>query len=398
MKILIVCNKSPYPPKEGGPVAMSMMIEGLMHAGHQVRVLAMNTNKYFVQSDEIPAGYKETTNIELIYIDLRIRPLSALINLLTGRSYHVERFVSRRFRAKLADILKHEEFDIIQFEMLYTTPYLETARKYSKAGMIFRAHNIEHMIWERIAATCHSLLKRIYLHHLAKTLRKFELRVIQKFDGIVAITENDAGFFRNYHQNVIAIPFGIDMTAFPESLQENGPVTLFSIGAMNWIPNAEGIRWFLDNVWPDISRQYPSLKYHIAGRAMPSWLKEYKRDNVIIEGEVADARAFIRKHTIMIVPLFSGSGIRIKIIEGMASGKTVISTTIGAEGIEYKNRENILIADEPCEFFEMISLCVDDPSLCGRIGENAAGLIRDRYDRNVLITKLTGFYKIIGAE
>ena len=398
MKILLICNKSPYPPREGGPIAINMMVEGLLQAGHRVKVLAMNTNKYFVRSEDIPIDYLAKTGIEFINVDLRIKWVKALANLITNRSYHIERFISHVFRTRLIEILKKDEFDIIQFEMLYTTPYLDTARKYSKARMIFRAHNIEHLIWERIAETSSGLPKKFYLHHLVKTLKKYELSVIPRFDGIAAITENDAEFFRNYNSQVIAIPFGIDLTDYPVPIAYQGPVSLFSIGAMNWIPNAEGIRWFLENVWPDIHKQFPLLKYHIAGREMPSWMQEFKYENVVIEGEVADAMEFMHQHTIMIVPLFSGSGIRIKIIEGMASGKTIISTTIGAEGIGYRNRENILIADQPCEFFEMISVCIDDPYLAGRIGENAGLLIRQQYDRDPIIRQLTGFYKTVCTD
>jgi glycosyltransferase involved in cell wall biosynthesis len=398
MKILILCNKSPYPPREGGPIAINMMVEGLLHAGHEVKILSMNTNKYYIKREDIPAEYVAKTGIEFIDIDLRIRWLKALINLISNHSYHIARFISRDFRSRLTGILKKEHFDIIQFEMLYTTPYLETARKYSKARMIFRAHNIEHLIWERIAETCPRKFRKIYLEHLAKTLKKYELTVVPKFNGIAAITENDAAFFRKYNKEVIAIPFGIDLAAFSKTPPQPGEVSLFSIGSMNWIPNAEGIRWFLDNVWPDIHRQFPGLTYHIAGREMPAWLKEYRVENVVIEGEVDDAYAFMLRHTIMIVPLFSGSGLRIKIIEGMAAGKSIISTTVGAEGIGYTNRENILIADQPCEFFEMISICMADRSLCKRIGENAVALIRQEYDRDVVIRKLTGFYKIIGAD
>ena len=398
MRILLICNKSPYPPREGGPIAINMMVEGLLQAGHRVKVLAMNTNKYFVRSEDIPVDYASKTGIEFINVDLRVRWVKALENLITNRSYHIERFISHAFRSRLIEILKKDEFDIIQFEMLYTTPYLETAKRYSKARIIFRAHNIEHLIWERIAETSPGLLKKLYLRQLVKSLKKYELSVIPKFDGIAAITENDAKFFRNYNSQVIAIPFGIDLTDYPAPIPNQGPVSLFSIGAMNWIPNAEGIRWFLENVWPDIHKQFPSLKYHIAGREMPAWMQAFKYENVVIEGEVADAMDFMHKHTIMIVPLFSGSGIRIKIIEGMATGKTIISTTIGAEGIGYRNRENILIADEPCEFFEMISVCIDDPYLAGRIGENAGLLIRQQYDRDPIIRQLTGFYKIIGTD
>ena len=149
--------------------------------------------------------------------------------------------------------------------------------------------------------------------------------------------------------------------------------SLFSIGSMNWMPNEEGIRWFLEQSWPEIHRQYPDLKYYLAGRAMPEWMRTLNMPNVEVLGEVEDAQAFIRSKSIMIVPLFSGSGIRIKIIEGMAAARTIISTSLGAEGIHYTNGENILIANAPCEFFDMVSLCMEDKPRCRKIGECSPG-------------------------
>ena len=117
--------------------------------------------------------------------------------------------------------------------------------------------------------------------------------------------------------------------------------------------------------------------------------------SVIVLGEVDDAREFLASKAIMIVPLFSGSGIRVKIIEGMAAGKTIISTAIGAEGIACSHRENILVADAPCEFFEMISICVTDSRLCEKIGIEARVLIETEYNPKALIQKLLGFYQLL---
>jgi glycosyltransferase involved in cell wall biosynthesis len=130
---------------------------------------------------------------------------------------------------------------------------------------------------------------------------------------------------------------------------------------------------------------------------MPSWLKDSHYTNVEIIGEVDDALKFINDHSIMIVPLFSGSGIRIKIIEGMACGKTIISTTIGAEGIHYTNLQDILIADKPFDFIEMISACMNDKAFLHRIGKNARELIKTDYDRDLIIHKLLRFYQKIGS-
>lgn len=406
MKILLLCNKSPYPAREGGPIAMNMIIEGLIRAGHSVKVLAVNSNKYNVELSSIPEEYRKKTGIELVYVDLSIQPLAAFRNLFSSRSYHVERFISRNLENTLIRILQAEKFDIVQFEMLYMSPYAQVVRKYSDARIVLRAHNIEHLIWQRIAASTKNPLKRLYLQHLVRKLKKYECSIVRQFDGIAAITEQDAAFFRSAgcwqpeagnRSPVIAIPFGIDPEQFPETNVEPEFPSLFSIGAMDWIPNLEGICWFLEQVWPEIHRKYPELHYYLAGRHMPGWLREKRLPNVEVVGEVEDAMAFMHSKAILIVPLFSGSGIRIKIIEGMATGKPIISTTIGAEGIRYTRDHDIFIADTPVEFVQCISACIENKAMCETIGRNARDLILAEYNRDLIISKLLGFYQKIGG-
>lgn len=394
MKILVLCNKSPWPLHEGGPIAMYAVISGLLKAGHQVKVLAANTNKYYVDPATLPEDFVRQTSIEFAYIDLAVKPLPALYNYLTGQSYHVSRFSNRDFAAKLMHILQEETFDVIQAEMLYTTVYLDIIRKYSNAPVILRAHNIEHLIWKRQAENCRNPLKRHYLNHLFLTLRNYELSVLNKVDGIVAITPVDALAMARLAKNVplLSVPFGIDTSAYSDPPPPPSGVDLFHIGSMNWPPNAEGIRWFLNEVWPEIHRTLPGIRLFLAGRMMPDWLLHLRTGGVVIVGEVPDAREFMQKHAVMVVPLLSGSGIRIKIVEAMASGKAVISTGIGAEGIEYTNGENMLIADSREEFIKAIHAVVSTPGLKEKLGENARKLILTNHDNSILISRLVDFY------
>ena len=406
MKILFLCNKSPWPAKEGGPMAMSMLIDGLLRAGHHVKVLAVNSYKYNIDVTKIPAGYLASTGLELIDLDLRIKIFPAFLNLFTGDSYHIQRFISGEFSRKLICCLQSDTYDIVQLETLFMAPYIPEIRKYSGAKIILRAHNIEHLIWARIADENKNPLKRFYLRHLATTLKKYENGILPQVDGIAAITPTDAGYFLEVLRKmepaagkrqpaipVIDIPFGVDPTQYPYSPEKAEFPSLFTIGAMNWMPNQEGIRWFLMNVWPDVNKQFPSLKFYLAGREMPDWMKHLHLPNVVIVGEVENAIAFIQSKSIMLVPLFSGSGIRIKIIEAMAAGKTVISTRLGAEGIRCTDHQDILIASIPCEFFEMISVCISDQQACNRIGFNARKLIQEEYDCKRIIEKLIVFYQ-----
>ncbi len=393
LNVLFICNKSPWPPREGGPIAMNNIIEGVINKGHTVKVLAINTNKYNFDPKDIPPEYKKKTNIELIYVDLSIKPICAFFNLFTNKSYHVQRFISKSFENKLTEILKETDFDIVQIETLFMSPYIDTIRKYSSASIVLRAHNIEHLIWKRVASITKNPLKKLYLTHLARTLEKYEKQILSFYDGIVPISSKDALFFEKERDvKVITISFGVDLSKIKADNQNKTEHALFHIGAMNWIPNQEGIKWFLENVWPAVNTEFKDLKLYLAGREMPKWLTELKLDNVIVVGEVPDAYSFINSKSISIAPLFSGSGIRIKIIESMALAKAVISTTIGAEGINYTHGENIMIADDAGSYIDAIRSLYQNRKNAASIGLKARQLIYDHHNNPELIDKLILFY------
>ena len=393
MNILLLCNKSPYPPSEGGPMAMNSIVNGLIEAGHKVKILAVNSEKYHIKEKDIPKAYREKTAIELVDVDLRIKPIDALKNLFSDESYHVQRFISDNFKNKLIEILKKDKYDIVQLEMVYMAPYIETIRENSDAMIVLRAHNVEHLIWDRIAKKTKFPPKKWYINHLVRTLKKYELDVINKVDGIAAITYRDAAYFRGETAvPVIDIPYGVNPDDFKPKFEVKDKPTLYHIGSMNWMPNEEGISWFLNNIWDKLSKREPDLILNLAGRHMPKWLTKLKKKNINVLGEVPDAKEFIRSNDIAIVPLLSGSGIRIKIIESMAMGRTVITTMIGAEGIQYSEYENIIIADSPAKMVEVICKIIKEPKEAQRIGRNARKLVEEVYDNKKIIDRLMIFY------
>jgi glycosyltransferase involved in cell wall biosynthesis len=395
MKIFQICNKSPYPPSEGGPIAMNTITMGLLEAGHQIKILTANTPKYFISPKKIPEDYLKKVDYESVYINTNVRIDKAFINLFSNNSYHVERFISDDFDNKIKQILLSSQFDIVQLESIFVAPYIDTIRKYSSAKIILRAHNIEHQIWERLAASCINPIKRLYLNHLAKTLKKFELDILNKVDGIAAITKHDADYFFRcgISKPIIFIPIGIDPEKIPTDEKSREFPGLFHLGSMDWIPNQEGIKWFLQNVWGQLINEHPDLQLQLAGRNMPGWLCKNKIKGVAILGEINNAFEFLQSKTVMIVPLLSGSGMRVKIIEGMACGNTIISSSVGAEGINFTDGENILIADKPKDFIMQINKCINDPVLCSNIGRQAKKLVALEYNNNKIIERLIEFYK-----
>lgn len=398
MRILFLCNKSPFPPAEGGPLAMNANIEAMLKGGHEVKVIALNTNKYFVKPSDIPEGYCEKTSIEFVEIDLSIKPLKAFANLFSSKSFHVDRFISKKVELKIIEALQKDQFDIVQLEMLYMAPYVDVIRKHSSAKIVLRSHNIEHRIWQRVADTTTSFFKRLYLNHLARKLKNYEINTINLFDGIVTISSKDLEFYRQNDCKIpiTAIPFGLDINGYiPSNELPKAFPSLFHIGSMNWMPNEEAIQWFIKNAWPLITKKHPPLKLYLAGRMMPEWLTNLNQPNIEVIGEVPDARAFILSQAIMVVPLFSGSGIRIKIIEGMALGKPIISTSIGAEGIACRDGEDILIANDPETFLTAVTRCIENPDYCKQLGQNARKLIEKNHSLEQVLKKFEGFYNSI---
>lgn len=395
MKILQICSKIPFPPKDGGSIAMDILTHGLINAGNQVDVLALNTPKHFIKLEDVDVNYRNKTNYELVFIDTNVKPLDAITNLFTNKSYNISRFYSLEFEKVLVEKLKLTNYDVVHLETLWVAPYVDVIRKISKAKIVLRSQNIEFMIWERLAEDTNNPLKKWYLKLLAKRLKAYEYEVLNKFDAIATITELDSDTYKKMGctSPIIHIPFGIDLQKYKVDTTHLQKPSVFHIGAMDWRPNADGINWFLKNIWIKVSEKNSSIKLYLAGRNMPEWLLQLKMKNVVIEGEVADSHQFINSKSIMIVPLNSGGGMRVKIIEGMAFGKTIISTAVGAEGIEYENEKNILIANTEEEFSEAILKCLTNQELSDSIGINARELAETKYDNQVICNKLSEFYK-----
>lgn len=397
MKILQICSKIPFPSKDGGSIAMNILTQGLIECGNDVKVLAVNTPKHFIDDNSIDIEYRKRTSYQSVFIDTSVKPLAAFLNLFSNESYNIIRFYSKSFEKVLNDILSKQQFDIIHLETLWVAPYVDTIRKHSKAKIVLRSQNVEYLIWERLAEGSTNPLKKLYLQLLAKRLKRYELEMLNKYDGIATITNLDALSYKKSGCEIpmIHIPFGIDSAKYKIDASATEFPSVFHIGAMDWMPNADGIKWILDNVWGKVQVTFPDVKLYLAGRNMPDWMKQLNTKNVIVEGEVEDSHKFINSRSIMIVPLSSGGGMRVKIIEGMALGKTIVSTSIGAEGIEYENNKNIIIADTADEFANAISKCINDKAFAESIGNNARALVETKYDNQKICKKLVDFYKTI---
>ena len=394
MKILQLCNKFVYPPKDGGAIGIFNYTKAFSALGCEVTMLAMNTSKHPYDVKILPEEIKKLAEFITVDVDNAVKPIAAFVSLLKNRSYNISRFISSEYNDKLIELLHGNKFDIIQLEGLYLSPYVETIRAFSDATIVMRSHNIEHEIWERIADNEKNIFKRWYLKILAKQLHNYEISRLNKYDLVTSVTERDAQMLKSFgcELPIHVCPAPYDETVLKPDKTKIEFTSLFFIGALDWMPNADGLEWFLKNAWQKISGQFPELKFYIAGRNAGK-IKFPHQKNVIIVGEVENAYDFMNSKGVMIVPLFSGSGIRVKIIEGMALGKTIVSTSLGAEGIPCKDGQNILIADTPDAFAEKIAKCVNEKIFFTIIGDNALQFAKRQFSSREVTAKLLDFFK-----
>lgn len=393
MNILQLCIRVPYPPVDGGSIAMYNMQKALHENNAKLKVLSFNTIKQPVDLEKLDKAYLDMTRIEGVYLDNRIKPFAALFNLFTGESYHIIRFIRRDFEEKLIEVLKKEKFDVIQLESLFMIPYIETIRSYSDAYVVLRTHNIEHLIWQRLASNAKNILRKWYLNLLAERLQHYEMWALNRVDAIVALTNED-------HESMIKLgadipinvsPIGIDIKDY-HVVENSGEPVIFHLGAMDWIPNQEGIKWFLENVWPTIKLEYPTVKLKFAGKKMPEEFFKYSDAQCEVNDFVPNGMKYMQDGSIMVVPLFSGSGMRVKIIEGLALGKAIVTTTIGLEGIPAVNQKDVLVADNAEQFINCLRDLLNHPNRIKELGANARTLAENHFDNPGIGKRLLNFY------
>lgn len=371
---------------------MNQTLEGLIEQGCEVSLLAMNTSRHWVEESELPPLYARLKHFESVYINNSINPVSAFLNLFTDKSYNVNRFVNKNFEQTLLRLILTEKYDIIHFESIYTSPYLQAVKAVTDAKCVCRLHNIEHLIWQGLAEHESNFLKKKYLNLLTSRLKTYEMNVLTSFDLLLPISTKEKDFLEEQKLNVChLLPFGVSDKDIP--VVDCDVNSCYHIGSMDWAPNVEGVEWFLDEVWNRVVDELPGITFYIAGKNMPASFLSLKLKQVEVVGEVNDFISFSLQKNVMIVPLQSGAGIRIKILEAMELGKTIISTSIGAEGIGAKHREHLLIANTSDEFVQSLKECFSNPAFCHSIGKNAREFVSSHFRKQDIYHDLVERYK-----
>jgi polysaccharide biosynthesis protein PslH len=390
MKILLLTNKSPWPPIDGSASATLSMIRGLIAGGASVTLLAFNTRKHHSEIYNIP---DRLSDLHFVDLDTRIRPSGLLFNLIfSATPYTITRFRSRELGTRLTELLK-KGFDIVQIEGLAMTEYLPLIRKNSGARIIFRPHNVENIIWSLLAKEESNILRSLYFTITSLKTAGIERKIINLFDGIAAISKTDKDWFINAGCRKPAIvsnpsPSPVETITVPEI-----PRSVGFIGALDWMPNINGLKWLVKEVWPSVIDNLPEAELYVAGRNPGREIEKIcNGKNITFLGEISSSADFIAGKEVLAVPLFSGSGIRMKILEGMNLGKCIVATPVAAAGLIFEDKRDIFIESDAVSFAGRITELLTDGNLRNLTGRRGQENVRKNYNILAATEELLNFY------
>jgi glycosyltransferase involved in cell wall biosynthesis len=311
------------------------------------------------------------------------RALDYLFHLGAETPYAVSRFATLRVQQQMRDWFEQERFDIAVCDFLDVA--VNFPARLTIPSVLFQ-HNVESEIWRRHAETAgNPALKAMYGMEFRKMLR-YEQRAVQKFHHVIAVSENDRALMTQWTDNgrVTVVPTGVDLSAYRPNptAPEPSPLITF-VGAMDWEPNADGVDYFCTEIWPAVKAEIPEARFRIVGRNPVRRVQKWASESIEITGRVPSVVEHLQQSAVVIVPLRIGGGTRLKIYEAMATAKAVVSTTVGAEGLDVHHGRDIMLADDPRSFAQAIIMLMRDRDLRKRY-EKAAAETAGQFDWPVI--------------
>jgi sugar transferase (PEP-CTERM/EpsH1 system associated) len=396
VRILVVAPYPPYPPRFGGAARIYHLLRVLAR-DHRITLLS------FASPDEAAEmGPLADLGIEVHTVPRaparsprrkRLYQLRSLV----GRTYSHYSLWSPRMAAGLDGLLSRRRFDVVQLE------FGDLAGSYAVAPGPLRVldeHNVEYRFMERLERQERSRLRRLFYRLEARKLRDDELAACRRADAILTTSDVDrATLAPDVGATPIrVVPNGVDTTFFTPGPPGNGRPRLVFTGAIDYQPNTDAVLHFCAEIWPRVRRAAPEATLAIVGKDPPPAVLALAGEGVTVTGTVPDVRPWMQSATAFVVPLRTGGGTRLKILEALASGRAVVSTSLGCEGLEVTPGRDILVADEPAAFADAVLRCVGDPALRARLGAAGRALVEERYRWEAIGANLADFYQELLAR
>ena len=379
LKILQLSPQFVFPSDDGGKISIANILKQFHREGHQVTFFCfVNENipkKYIIEAEK--------------YCDLILYPHSTkntfsriLKAVIYNRSIYISKHTSNEITKELDRIADENDFDVVHADHTCMAPLAYHVKKRKNIPMGLRLHNVEWLIWHRYSK---GLLgwhpKSFFIQNQAYLLREIEKNMISRSDVSFPISDanKEHALEMAPDANIITAFAGVDPIEWrPENI-ERDPYEMILATTYDWVHNVDGLKWFLDNVLPKIKEKYPGSKLTLLGKNPPAWLETYKEEGVDLKGYVPEVQPYYNKANVFIVPLFVGSGLRIKILEAMAMELPVVSTHLGAEGNKCGENDGLFRADDAVGFAEKIIDLFDDFQMARDLGGKARKAITENY-------------------
>lgn len=377
MKLLFFTSKPIYPSVDGGCFASEKFLSNLLHAGIDVQYVTLSTNKHPFELSKFPEELVTKVNPVNFYVNTDVKVFSALKSLFNSGSYNADRFYSAEIEQKFLGLLNDHSFDGIIFDSLYTLPYLAAIRTSFDGKIAVRTHNVEYRLWEQYAAEA-SGLKKWYLKRLAADLKQFERNKLNEVNTIFSISKDDTTVFveDGVHTPIVDIPVTIETITSDFDIHAN---RIYHLGMMDWEPNRQAVNQLIE--WmPELRAAIPQLELHIAGSKSEQYIEKDESKGIFVHGFVDSVDDFSRTHGILVSPIKAASGVRIKFLEAMAMGIPILTTTVGALGIEHTSCDCLCIADSKVDFIRNIQELTSNPEKRKEIGQNALNYINKNHN------------------
>jgi len=296
--------------------------------------------------------------------------------------YAVSKFTDREVRRIVKRKLDSRQFDVAICDFLAVS--LNFPKQLNTPTVLFQ-HNVEASIWQRQAECEKHWLKKLVFTIEAAKMRRYEATAMKRFHHLVAVSEIDRKLMISVHpQNITVVPTGVDLQQFRAA--DNSPVSsheVLFLGSMDWEANVDAVTYFCEKVWPRILSKIPDAKFRIVGRDPHPSVKKLACDSVEVTGTVSSVIDYLKSAAVVVVPLRIGGGTRLKIYEAMAMGKAIVSTAIGAEGLDVHDGKDIILSEKPDDFARQTISLLDDQAARERLGR-AAMQTASKYDWSIV--------------
>lgn len=376
MNILQLTPRVPYPPNDGGKIGIFGITKHLFLRGHKITMLSLTSSV-----DNNTSGLRKYCKVEAVMMDTSNNYIDMFLNLFSSMPYTISKYHGESFIRKLNELLQKEQFDIVHIDHLHMAYYGKFIKEHFNLPVVLREHNVESAIWERYYHGIRNPFLRAYAKLQFMKLYKYESDIVAAFDRCFMITKQDKERIEkmNPRARVSVIPAGVDTSYFHPLDVPVEPYSIVSVAAMDWSPNVEGILWFIAKIWPTIKRKVSQAKLYIVGKNPPAEVKKLAAEDIVVTGFVDDEREYMAKAAAFIVPLNAGGGMRIKILNALAMGKAIVSTSIGCEGVDVEDGKNIYIADTEKEFAQQVIELLKDKGKREELGREGLKLVREKY-------------------